>query len=135
MGEAHAVHAELSDIENVQVVTKEQLLERVAEIAAEGGRFITITCIDTGQQFQVYYHFDRQMELVHLLVTLDKESALPSITPVYFCAFVAENEMKDLFGVQMDGPMVDYQGRMLVSDELPVPPMRKGEARRDNSGG
>lgn len=75
------------------------------------------------------------MELVHLLVTLDKESALPSITPVYFCAFVAENEMKDLFGVQMDGLMVDYQGRMLVSDELPVPPMRKDEARRDNSGG
>lgn len=135
MGEAHAVHAELPDIENVQVVSKEQLLEKVAQIAAQGGRFITTTCIDTGERFEVYYHFDRQMELTHLLVILDKEGVLPSITPVYFCAFVAENEMKDLFGVQIDGLMVDYQGRMLVSDELPTPPMRKDGARRDNSGG
>lgn len=136
MGEAHGQHPELPDIENVQVVEKENLLQRVEELAAQGMRFITTTCIDNGDRFDVYYHFDRNLELTHLLVTLDKDEALPSITPVYFCAFVAENEMKDLFGLHIDGLHVDYQGRMLVSEEVSAPPMRKQveSARRNGDG-
>ncbi|MEJ5251707.1 MAG: NADH-quinone oxidoreductase subunit C [Chthonomonadetes bacterium] len=134
MGEAHTIHAELPDIENVQVVPKEQLLERVAQLAEQGHRFITTTCIDNGERFEVYYHFDRQLAMTHLQVTIDRDAPLPSITPIYFCAFVAENEMKDLFGLRIDGLMVDYQGRMLVSDELPTPPMRKSDARRNGDG-
>jgi ech hydrogenase subunit D len=99
MGEAHVQHRELPDIENVEVVEKQHLLPRVQQLAARGMRFITTTCIDNGEQFEVYYHFDHHLELTHLLVTIDKNEALPSITPVYFCAFVAENEMKDLFWV------------------------------------
>lgn len=131
MGEAQTVHPELPDIENVQAVDKEQILSRVAQFASQGYRFITTTCIDNGEQFEVYYHFDRNMEMDHLLVTIGKDDPLPSITPIYFCAFVAENEMKDLFGVLVDGLNVDYQGRMLVSDELPSPPMRKDTPRRN----
>lgn len=136
MGEAHVQHPELPDIENVQVVEKEHLLQRVEELASQGMRFITITCIDNGERFDVYYHFDHNLDLTHLLVTIDKDEALPSITPVYFCAFVAENEMKDLFGLRVDGLNVDYQGRMLVSEEVPAPPMRKSDisARRNGDG-
>lgn len=136
MGEAHVQHPELPDIENVQVVEKEHLLPRVEELAAQGMRFITATCIDNGERFDVYYHFDHNLELTHLLVTIDRDEALPSITPVYFCAFVAENEMKDLFGLRVDGLNVDYQGRMLVSEEVPAPPMRKSDtsARRNGDG-
>lgn len=136
MGEAHVQHPELPDIENVQVVEKEHLLQRVEELAAQGMRFITTTCIDNGERFDVYYHFDHNLELIHLLVTIDRDEALPSITPVYFCAFVAENEMKDLFGLRVDGLNVDYQGRMLVSEEVPAPPMRRSDnsARRNGDG-
>lgn len=137
MGEAHVQHPELPDIENVQVVEKEHLLQRVEELAGQGMRFITTTCIDNGERFEVYYHFDHNLELTHLLVTIEKDEALPSITPVYFGAFVAENEMKDLFGLRVDGLNVDYQGRMLVSEEVPAPPLRKSDtsARRNGDGG
>jgi len=134
MGEARTVHTELPDIDNVQVVRKEELLERVADLAWQGFRFITTTCVDTGEQFEVYYHFDHQLQMSHLLVAVEKDDPIPSITPIYFSAFVAENEMKDLFGVKVDGLNVDYQGRMLVSDELPSPPMRKPNTRRDGDG-
>ncbi|MCS6831364.1 MAG: NADH-quinone oxidoreductase subunit C [Armatimonadota bacterium] len=137
MGEAHGPHLELPDIDNVQLVQQEQLLQHVAHFAAQGMRFITITCIDNGEQFEVYYHFDHDMKLNHLLLVIGKKEVLPSITPIYFCAFVAENEMKDLFGVRVDGLNVDYQGRMLVSDELPSPPMRKSSdsaVRRNGDG-
>jgi NADH:ubiquinone oxidoreductase subunit C len=134
MGEAHVQHRELPDIENVEVVEKQHLLPRVQQLAARGMRFITTTCIDNGEQFEVYYHFDHHLELTHLLVTIDKNEALPSITPVYFSAFVAENEMKDLFGLRLDGLNVDYQGRMLVSEEVPAPPMRKKEASERRNG-
>ncbi len=134
MGEAHAPHTELPDIDNVQVVTRDTLLEHVAALAERGYRFITTTCIDTGEQFEVYYHFDHHLQMHHLLVTIGKEESIPSITPVYFSAFVAENEMKDLFGLRVEGLNVDYQGRMLVSDELPAPPMRKPDSRRNGDG-
>ena len=136
MGEAQVQHPELPDIENVQVVEKEHLLQRVEELAAQGMRFITATCIGNGERFEVYYHFDRNLALTHLLVIIGKDEAIPSITPVYFSAFVAENEMKDLFGLKVDGLNIDYQGRMLVSEEVSAPPMRKSDhlARRNGDG-
>lgn len=124
MGEAHNPQAEIARLENVKVVEKEQLRAEVARLASEGMRFITTTCIDNEEQFEIYYHFDRDLQMTHLLVYQGKEETLPSITPIYFCAFVAENEMKDLFGIPIDGLVVDYQGRMLISDDLPSPPMR-----------
>lgn len=135
MAEPEILHTELPDIENVELVNRDNLLECIADMASRGFRFITTTCIDTGDRFEVYYHFDRDMRMSHLLVTIGKDESLPSISPIYFSAFIPENEMKDLFGLHVEGLNVDYRGRMLVSDELPSPPMRKPQTWREGDGG
>ena len=36
---------------------------------------------------------------------------VPSITPIYWCAFAYENELHDLFRIHVEGIAVDYKGK------------------------
>ncbi|MHC1744923.1 MAG: NADH-quinone oxidoreductase subunit C [Syntrophobacteraceae bacterium] len=102
------------DVIQVDVDT---VLGEVARAKAEGHRFVTMTCVelDAGS-VEVLYHFDRDFELRHLRVTVAKDALLPSITPVYFAAFLVENEIQDLFGLRFHGLALDY-GRTLYFDD------------------
>jgi ech hydrogenase subunit D len=37
---------------------------------------------------------------------------VPSISSIYSCAFLYENEMHDLFELQVDGMVVDFKGNL-----------------------
>jgi ech hydrogenase subunit D len=37
---------------------------------------------------------------------------VPSISSIYWCAFLYENELHDLFNVQVDGMAVDFHGHL-----------------------
>ena len=40
------------------------------------------------------------------------EARVPSISSLYWCAFLYENEMHDLFNVRVDGMTVDFHGHL-----------------------
>ena len=40
------------------------------------------------------------------------EARIPSISSIYWCAFLYENEIHDLFNVQVDGIAVDFHGHL-----------------------
>jgi ech hydrogenase subunit D len=82
-----------------------------------GYRFVTLTCTALDEKhFEILYHFDRELELKHLRLTLTADAAVPSISPIYFAAFLVENEIQDLFGIRFTGLAVDYD-RTLYGDE------------------
>ena len=68
---------------------------------------MTLTCCDIGGAFEVLYHFDRDLTMRNLSITIPAGDRLPSISGVYLCAFLVENEIADLFGLQMEGLPVD----------------------------
>ena len=37
---------------------------------------------------------------------------MPSISAIYWCAFLYENELHDLFNVQVEGMAVDFKGHL-----------------------
>lgn len=113
------------DLVNVTDVAVSELLVRVGSFAERKARFITTTCLDAGDALEIYYHFDVEMAFHSLRIRVPKEDAVPSITAVYACAFLAENEMQSLFGAHVTGLAVDYGGRLLVTDDGP-PPFLKG---------
>lgn len=113
------------DIEDVEDVTLENLVGRSHVMANEGYRFVTLTCLDSGDVFEIYYHFDKDAIFRHLLLRLPKGTDLPTITNAYFCAFLAENELQSLFGIKVDGLAIDYAGKMLVVDDGGPPPLLK----------
>ena len=75
--------------------------------------------------FDIYYHFDLNLKFENLLVRIDKTDSVPSVTSVYFCAFLPENEMRDLFGISVEGLNIDYDGHFLLTDKYDRPPLLK----------
>jgi ech hydrogenase subunit D len=103
--------------EEVIAVSADTILGEAAKAKAEGYRLVTLTCVELdATSVDLLYHFDRDFELKHLRLTVAKEALLQSISPVYFAAFLVENEIQDLFGLRFQGLVVDY-GRTLYFDE------------------
>jgi len=112
-------------LNNVTEITADQIRKEVWALKRDGYRFVTMTCTDEGEAHDVLYHFDKSYELKHLRLKLPRGTALHSISDVFFAAVLVENEMKDLFGVQVEGMAVDYQGRFLLSEGAPVAPLNR----------
>lgn len=111
-------------MDNTVQITKNQLLVEVQNMHYEGYRFITASCVDNGDAtFDVLYHFDHNLELKNIRVTLDRDEEIESISKIYFCAFMVENEMKELFGLKVTNISIDYEGHLLLSKGAPDTPM------------
>lgn len=113
-------------IENVQNISVESLLRYVQDMLFNGYRFITATSVDNGDgTVDVLYHFDKDLEMKHLRITVNKQEEIPSISGIYFGAVLVENEMKELFGLNIKNIVIDYGGHMLLSDEELDAPMSR----------
>lgn len=123
--QAHASARPPLQIPDTETVPLGELLARVAEARERGLRFVTATCLDSGDHFELYYHFAEGNDLSHLRVLVTKGTEVPSISGIYFCAFLVENEIKELFGVPISGIAIDYKGRLLLTEGGPVTPMLK----------
>jgi ech hydrogenase subunit D len=111
-------------IENVKQINVQELLHEVQSMQYDGCRLITATCIDNNDDtIDLYYHFDKDYEIRNLKLTVPKGSAVPSISRIYLCALLVENEMKELFGLNVENIAIDYGGHMLLSDGAPENPM------------
>ena len=113
-------------IDNLVEITKEQLLGEIQNMRYENYRFVTATCIDTGDGYlEVIYHFDREYEMMNFKVRVRQDNELPSISRIFSCANMVENEMKELFGLNITNMLFDYEGHFLLSEGAPITPMAK----------
>jgi ech hydrogenase subunit D len=112
-------------LDNLTAVTPETLLGQVAARLAGGYRFVTISCTDTGDTFDVLYHFDLKLRLENLRMALPKGAPLPSISSLYFAAALVENEIQDLFGIRVEGLALNYEGKFILSEGAPKSPFCK----------
>ena len=102
----------MSDEQTPVPVRPDDLLAKVDGLHAQGWRLVHVGGTDLGDAIEVNYGFDLDGRFLSLRVTLAAAGArLPSITPVYWCAFIYENELHDLFNVRVDGIAIDYKGR------------------------
>jgi Ni,Fe-hydrogenase III component G len=111
-------------LENVINLNKDQLLSAVQKMRYEGHRFVTCTCIDNGDgTLDVYYQFDKDYSMTNYLIKVSHEVEIPSISKIFFCAGLVENEMKELFGLNITNIVIDYGGHLLLSEGAPDRPM------------
>lgn len=110
---------------NVKEISRENLLDEVAIHLPHGYRFVTMTCLDLGDSFEILYHFDKDYRLSHLRLRLRKDENLPTISGMVPAAVIVENEIKDLFGISVKGLSLDYGGRLLLAEGAPVAPLCK----------
>jgi ech hydrogenase subunit D len=88
----------------------DNLLGETAGTKVAGYRFVTMSCTALdADHFDILYHFDRGLELKHLRLAATGNLSIPSISSIYFAAFLVENEIQDLFGLRFKGLAIDYE--------------------------
>ena len=99
--------------QTLELIPAADLLERVRALRARGRRLVQICATALPDHFELTYSFDLDGGLVSLRVSVPREDPrVPSISPVYGCAFLYENEMHDLFNLKVEGMTVDFHGNL-----------------------
>ena len=105
-----------------EVLTLDNQLEKIGALLLHNWRFVTMTVVDNGEMFDIYYHVDLDYELMTYKLELKKGDTLPSISGVCFAAVVVENEIQDLFGITITGLAIDYEKHFLLAPDAPAQP-------------
>ena len=97
--------------EQIEIITLETLADKVKAKHEQGHRLVQISATQLPGAIELTYSFDLDSRLTNLRLSLPGEKPhLPSVSSIYLCAVLYENEIHDLFGVQVDGLAIDFKG-------------------------
>jgi ech hydrogenase subunit D len=94
----------------VTTITIADLVREAQQMRDWGFRLVHIVCtaIDS---YEITYVFEKDRKLQSLRITMPVDNpVVPSITGAYLAAFGYENELHDLFGVNVTGIAIDFKG-------------------------
>ena len=103
-------------------ITPDQLLGNVMALKNQNLRLSQICCAYSNEKIELSYSFadDNTNEYLNLRIVMDKDDEVCSITEFYPYAFLYENEMKELFGVNIHMINLDYNQKLYrLKDETP----------------
>lgn len=89
------------------------LLGKAAQYKKDGYRMVQILCTRVPEGYELTYSFDKDYVMENLRVVVPLDGSVMSVTSQYWYAFVWENEIHDLFGLNVEfiAPEVDYGGK------------------------
>jgi ech hydrogenase subunit D len=120
-------------LEEIIPVSLDNIVEKVAKKKVDGYRFVTMSCAELDENtIDLLYHFDRDLALINFRLFVSKGTVVPSISPVYFAAFLVENEIQDLFGIRFKGLAIDYERTLYLEKDVTATPFCRyvGKDRR-----
>ena len=104
----------------IEVIGIEELISVTTQKKMDGFRLAQICSAYVAEQYELSYSFAKEYELINYRIIIDKTIQVPSITQIYDSAFLYENEMKELFGVNMEHIAVDYKNKLYrINEEAP----------------
>lgn len=116
---------------NELIIGSDILLGEAVRFKRDGYRFVTMTALQlNGARTEILYHFDRELHFRHLRLTVTGDEPVPSITPVYYGAFLAENEIQDLFGILFKGLVIDYRRTLFLEKSIEPAPFCRFNVKR-----
>lgn len=103
----------------MEEIAPAELLGQVMAQKNMGRRLSQICAAYVNEKLELSYSFaDDDTNLYHnLRLVIDKETEVCSITEFYPYAFLYENEMKELFGVNIQMINLDYSNKLYRIDE------------------
>lgn len=97
-------------------IEKVDLLSLIMDKKNHDYRLCQICCAFVENQYEVSYSFAKGMDVEHYRLVVDKDEEVPSISRVYRSAIFYENEMKELFGLNVEHMKVDYDNKLYRID-------------------
>lgn len=117
-------------------LVKSQIASEVLALKNKGYRFVTMSCVDLGDSFDLLYHFDLDLKLTHLRLNVPKaDKVVPSISGIYFAALIIENETQDHFGITFEGIALDFGGHLYLEEEVKKFPFCKFTVSKTETAG
>ena len=115
--------AEIKNPEHVILeITPDELLANVMTLKKNKLRLSQICCAYSNEKIELSYSFadDNTNDYINLRIVMGKNDEVCSITEFYPYAFLYENEMKELFGVNIHMINLDYNKKLYrLEDEAP----------------
>ena len=106
-------------------IQKEAFFPDVIRRKMEGWRFAQMCATTIENGYELSYTFVKGADMDTLRFSTAKEEPVTSITQIYPCAFLQENEAAELFGVPIEGITMDYKHK-LYRIERKTPFAQKG---------
>ena len=104
----------------IREISVGELLDEVRNKSGDGYRLVQIGCTRIEDAFEINYSFDKENRFENLRVTIGEDVTMPSISDIYWGAFIYENEMHDLYGIPVEGMNLDFKGN-LIRTSVPHP--------------
>lgn len=108
---------------DIIALKKDVLIEEVKKFKEQGYRFAALTCEQEGSKLEFTYHFDLDYKIKNLRVMSGISEKVESISDIFPAAFLIENEIQDLYGVEFNNLIIDYKGRLYLTPDGPKTPM------------
>ncbi|WP_400204117.1 NADH-quinone oxidoreductase subunit C [Candidatus Methanomassiliicoccus intestinalis] len=119
-------------IQNFIQIDTSELLQKIRELNSEGYRLGQICGTPKGDEMELLYSLDKDLSLQNLKSTVSYEASIPSITEIYWPAFIYENEIHDLFGINFTDSKLDYHGNFFKLSK-PTPWKQQAESEKEDA--
>lgn len=103
-------------LNEIKPVAMEDFLPTVIRFKMEQWRLVQICASRLPEQYELSYSFCKGYDMQTLRLTTGLEEKVSSITQIYPCAFLQENEVAELFGVPIENITQDYRHRLYRID-------------------
>ena len=105
----------------VEEIETRELLDAVTRIHHDEWRLIQICATKTEEnEYEILYTFGRAYDIRNIRLRIHGEDRVSSITSIYEVAYLYENEIHDLYGIEIDMMNYDFNGR-LFRTVIPTP--------------
>lgn len=101
----------MTDEQILKEISAGELLEETVKLKDKGWRLVAISCTSRGG-VELSYSFDKDYVLLNLRILTDTETEISSISAIYPYSFLYENEIKELFGVNITGITPDFNNTL-----------------------
>ncbi len=92
-------------------IQKGELIKKTEEFFLQGCRLVQMHCTKA-DKYELNYSFDKDYKMTTLRLNVTEDEEIPSVSGIYWGAFMYENEIRELFGVKFTGINVDFNGHL-----------------------
>ncbi|MCR5656253.1 MAG: NADH-quinone oxidoreductase subunit C [Butyrivibrio sp.] len=93
-----------------KMVRAEEIIDEAQRLHYDGYHLMQQCATRTETGYELVYTFGKALDVLQVKIILDTDQPINSISHVFPCAFLYENEMHDLFGVDIKMISLDYKG-------------------------
>ena len=100
----------------IKKITRAQFFHAIVQMKADNWRLVQICAVSLDHGYEMSYSFCLRYDMVTLRLEVEEDEEVASITQIYPCAFLQENEAEQLFGVKIKTIKPDYKDKLYRID-------------------